>query len=221
MEEWWQKAIELSEELSRAKKKGREELKKEWKNKGINDRKIKDLFDLWMIYDMNLEHASELINVLVDLGKDSHDDLKDIVYELIKRKYEVIHIATECPTLLTTFEVDPEMFIIDRVYEKMREELPFGTKIGRVDVVSLFSRKKLGWLICAIEVSVSSDLKKEVEKLENVPANVKIIVVPKGEKGKIGTIDIVPIRSFDEYLENLLKTYECYEWEYYIKKLNY
>jgi len=201
-------------------------LKKEWEKAGIHNRKIEDLFDSWMSCDKYLEHSSELINVLVDLGKDSHDDLRDIVYELIKRKYGVEDIAKECLTFLTeeqTLILSPREFIMDRIYEKIGKRPPSGARIGKVDVVfSFFSLKEYKQLICAIEVSVTSRLKKEAEKLKNVPADIKIIVVPKDKniqraEREFEVVDVVPIHLFDKHLESLLRYYECKEWEWHEK----
>ena len=220
-EDGWAELIRWITEHDKWKEEKLEELKKEWEEEGIKDKEISLLFDLWSFYDTLFIHSGDLINILIKLGKNSHSDYVEIIFELIRRKYGVRHVVKECPALLSTIDVDPASFLLDRVFEKVGEKPEFDTKLGKIDVVACFMKEGYGWLIFAFEVSVSSDLKNEIEKLEKLPWEVeKVVIIPKGVgAGRFGNVDIVPINLLDEYLWDKLEYNRCIEWKYYYEKI--
>lgn len=60
----------------------------------------------------------------------------------------------------------------------------------------------------AVEVSVSSDVKSEVEKLMKVPTKIKIVVTEDLE-GQLEGIPIVPFSKFEKALDKILGQTNC------------
>ena len=56
----------------------------------------------------------------------------------------------------------------------------------------------------AVEVSVSSDVKSEIEKLMKIPAKTKIVVTDDLE-GELGGIPVVPFSKLEKKLKEILK----------------
>jgi len=65
----------------------------------------------------------------------------------------------------------------------------------------------------AVEVSMSSDVKKEVDKLRRLPVNLRLVVTADSRiRGKLAGIPIVPHEKLDStIIKNLKETYYCDE----------